>query len=146
VVLSDGDPNCRHIESELLQPFVDENGVERMTAELCGRCLVGNDGKVLRDDEGRLVGDPKSVEFIEASWVARPAFGGAVLNHFLSDAPMEAARVLRYDTSDLQEVVDDIFRMRVADVAGMMVLRVARAELMRRRRMEMARRVAGRFL
>jgi len=146
VILADEDPNCVCIESELMRPFVDENGVRRMTAELCGVCLYDqNTGKLARDENGNLVGDPKSLDFIEASWVGRPAFGGAVLNHFLSDVPMSAAKVLRMDAPDLELVANDIFRMRVADAAGMMVLRVARAEMIRRRRMEMAMRVARGF-
>jgi hypothetical protein len=86
------------------------------------------------------------LEFIEASWVGKPAFGGAVLNHFLSDVPLEAARVLRMDMPDIEVVANDIFKMRVADSAGMMVLRVARAEMIRRRRMEIAERVAEGWL
>jgi hypothetical protein len=146
VVLTDADPNCAHVESDLLRPFKDENGVTRMTAELCGCCLIGKDGKLARDENGNLVGDPKSLEFIEASWVGRPAFGGAVLNHFLSDIPLAATKVLRMDMPDIEAVANDIFRMRVADAAGMMVLKVARAEIIRRRRIEIAERVAEEWL
>ena len=51
--------------------FLDEKGVERKVAELCGHHTA-----------------PESVKFIEASWVANPAFKGAVLRNILS--PEEA--------------------------------------------------------
>jgi hypothetical protein len=146
-VFGDNDPDCHHIKYGMLQPFVDQNGIQRMTAELCGRLLVDqNTGKLARDENGNLVGDPKSCRFIEASWVERPAFGGAVLNHFLSDVPKAAAQVLRMDTPNLEAVMDDIFKMRVADSRGMMVLRVARAEWIRRKRAAMMQRVANGFI
>lgn len=47
--------------------FLDETGVSRKIAELCGHYT-----------------DPSSVRFIEASWVANPAFKGAVLRGVLS--------------------------------------------------------------
>lgn len=47
--------------------FVDSSGVKRKVAELCGHYT-----------------DPNSVRFIEASWVANPAFKGAVLRSVLS--------------------------------------------------------------
>ena len=49
------------------QEFVDEYGGSRKVAELCGHYT-----------------DPTSVRFIEASWVANPAFKGAVLRSVLS--------------------------------------------------------------
>lgn len=49
------------------QAFVDEGKVTRKVAELCGHFT-----------------DPSSVRFIEASWVANPAFKGAVLRSVLS--------------------------------------------------------------
>jgi len=133
-VMGDNVPNCRHLDHELLAHFVDKKGVERVVAELCGRTLVDKDGK--------RIGDPKSVRFIEASWVERPAFFGAVLNHYVSDLPKAAAQVLQLSTGRLQLAVDDLFRLRVADKAGMMVLRVAQAELYRRRREAMIDRIA----
>ena len=132
-VLGDNDDNCEHIESQLLQSFVDEDGVERVVAELCGRMLVNGEA------------DPESVKFIEASWVDRPAFKGAVLNHFVGDVP-KAASILQFPTAKLAETVEDLFKMRVADTAGMIVLRVAQQELIRRRREDMVNRVATSIL
>ena len=135
-VMGDNDDNCQHIESQLLQTFKDENGVERVIAELCGRVIEKN---------GELVGDPESVKFIEASWVERPAFKGAVLNHFIGEVP-KAASILQFPTHKLAETMEDIFKMRVADKSGMLVLRVAQNELMRRRREQMVNRVASSLL
>jgi len=130
-ILGDSDPNCPHIEGQLLQTFVDEDGVERIVAELCGRTV---------DADGKRVGDEKSVRFIEASWVDKPAFYGAVLNHYLSDVP-EVAKIIEFSTPRLEETMEDLFRMRVADRTGMIVLRVARAELFRRKREAIADRI-----
>jgi hypothetical protein len=58
---------CRHIKYEKGQWFVDPSGVRRKIAELCGHVNV----------------EPGSVKFIEGSWVANPAFVGAVLNKIL---------------------------------------------------------------
>jgi hypothetical protein len=133
-VMGDSEPNCAHLDNDVLRTFTDDTGVERVVAELCGRSVMGEDGK--------MVGDPKSVRFIEASWVDRPAFYGAVLNHYVSEIP-KAANVLTFPTAKLEETVEDLFKMRVADSTGMIVLRVARAEMMRRRREAIAARVAS---
>jgi len=135
-VLGDDDPNCTHIDRELLQPFVDENGIKRMTAELCGRATL---------QDGVWVGDGDSVRFIEASWVERPAFEGAVMNHFLSEIPKAAAKILQLSTRNLEATMEELFRMRVADVRGMMTLRVAIEEMNRRKRQDMGSRVAKTF-
>ena len=137
VVLGDNQPNCYHIDHQLLQEFTDENGIKRVVAELCGRSL--------RDESGVLVGDPESLKFIEASWVDKPAFEGAVLNHFLSEIPKASAKILEFPTHKLEQTMEELFRTRVADSRGMMVLRVAMEEMNRRRRQDMASRVAKTF-
>jgi len=63
---------CSHIRYSKGNTFVDSLGKTRKIAELCGHYT-----------------DPKSVKFIEASWVANPAFTGAVLRNILS--PQEIA-------------------------------------------------------
>ena len=135
-VLGDNDPNCDHIGAQLLSTFVDENGVQRRVAELCGRTFV---------KDGNRTGDPDSVRFIEASWVEKPAFEGAVLNHYVGEA-RDAGKVLAFPTDKLEETIEDLFKLRVADRNGMMTLRVAREELMRRRREELVNRVAAWYL
>ena len=137
VVLGDNDPNCHHIDHQLLQEFTDESGIKRVVAELCGRSF--------RDENGIWVGDPESLRFIEASWVERPAFEGAVLNHFLSEIPKAAAKILELSTDKLEQTMEELFRTRVADSRGMMVLRVAIEEMNRRRRQDMSGRVAKTF-
>jgi len=51
---------CDHVRFEKNSTFIDDNGVTRKVAELCGH-----------------MSDPNSVIFIDASWVANPAFTGA---------------------------------------------------------------------
>ncbi len=58
---------CRHIRYMKGNMFVDGLGRARKIAELCGHWS-----------------DPNSVKFIEASWVANPAFKGAVLRNILT--------------------------------------------------------------
>lgn len=133
--IGDNDPNCECLNNQILDYFVDENGVRRIVAELCGRSYI--------NDKGERVGDPESMRFIEASWVANPAWKAAVLNHYIGQVPKAAAAILDFPTARLQECVDDIFKLRVADRWGMMVLRVAWAELRRRKHEAMIDRVAG---
>jgi len=54
----------------------------------------------------------------------------------------KVAKVLHLPTDKLQEAVDDIFKLRVADSHGMTVLRVAREEIIRRRRLDTIERIA----
>lgn len=64
---------CRHIRYMKGNTFLDGRGRPRKIAELCGH----------------INSEPGSVRFIEASWVANPAFTGAVLRNILS--PKELA-------------------------------------------------------
>lgn len=66
---------CNHIRYFKGNEFVDSMGRKRKIAELCGHVLA----------------EPGSVKFIEASWVANPAFEGAVLRDILN--PEEVAGV-----------------------------------------------------
>lgn len=136
-VLGDNMPNCRHLDHELMARFRDKQGVERVVAELCGRTIMVG---------GKRVGDPKSVKFIEASWVEHPAFYGAVLNHYVSELPKGAANILNFPTDKLQLAMEDIFKLRVADRMGMMTLRVAQAEIARRMREDRYVRIASRIV
>jgi hypothetical protein len=131
--LSDDDKNCQCFDKEMMQYFFDKKGVKRIVAELCGRMMMKG---------GKWEGDPKSVKFIEASWVERPAFTGAVLNHYVSEIP-KLSSIMGFNNARLAECVEDIFKLRVADVHGMTVLRVARAEYHRRMREAMIERLAG---
>ena len=136
IVLGDHDANCNHLDRGIMSHFTDEKGVQRITAELCGRATT---------KDGKRAGDPESVKFIEASWVEKPAFIGAVLNHYISELP-QAAAILDLSTPALEFKLEDLFAMRVADRRGMMVLNVARAELIRRKRVAMIERVASVYL
>jgi hypothetical protein len=60
---------CEHIRYQKLNKYFDNTGKQRVIAELCGH-----------ESE-----DPTGgVTFIEASWVANPAFTGAVMRNILS--------------------------------------------------------------
>jgi len=139
-VLGDGQDNCYHLDHELGGKFVDKNGVLRVTAELCGRSILGPDGN--------MVGDPKSVTFIEASWVKHPAFTGAVLNHYVSDISdlKKASKYASWTTKKLEFAMEDIFKMRVADKNGMLCLRVAQQEVARRMREDRIGKIVGRIV
>ncbi len=58
---------CSHIKYQKGNYFLDDLGVKRKIAELCGHVQA----------------EPGSVKFIEASWVENPAFTGAVLRSIL---------------------------------------------------------------
>jgi hypothetical protein len=68
---------CNHIRYFKGNDWIDEWGKKRKIAELCGH----------------LSEEPGSVKFIEASWVANPAFTGAVLRNILSAEEQEMAGV-----------------------------------------------------
>ena len=137
--LGDNMPNCHHIDNDLLTRYTTKFGGESVVAELCGRVIW--DKKL-----NKWVGDPTSNKFIEISWVERPAFCGAVLNHYVSELSKNASEVLRYSTEKLQMAVEDIFKLRVADKNGMLVLRVAQAEIARRMREDRLWKIAGRMV
>ncbi len=64
---------CPHIRYFKGSEFVDDLGNKRKIAELCGHISK----------------EPGSVKFIEASWVANPAFTGAVLRSILNPDEVE---------------------------------------------------------
>jgi hypothetical protein len=75
---------CDHIKYAKLNTFMDDRGKKRVIAELCGHLDYDETG---------------GVQFIEASWVATPAFGGAVMRNILSPAEAEAR------SEDMQSVL-----------------------------------------
>ena len=70
---------CRHIKYEKGNWFLDGKGQRRKIAELCGH----------------ITKEPGSVKFIEGSWVAHPAFSGAVLRSILDPKTAELAEARR---------------------------------------------------
>lgn len=68
---------CNHIRYMKGNSFLDGLGKTRKIAELCGH----------------ITAEPGSVKFIEASWVANPAFTGAVLRDILSPQEYASAGV-----------------------------------------------------
>ena len=74
---------CQHIRYEKNNMFFDDNGVQRRTAELCGHSS-----------------DPASVQFVDASWVANPAFVGAVKRNNI------------YPSSDIMGKLEEAFKKK----------------------------------
>lgn len=64
---------CDHIRYGKLNTFMDEQGKKRVVAELCGHSSFKKTPNA-----------PCGVRFIEASWVAVPAFPGAVMRNILT--------------------------------------------------------------
>ncbi len=73
---NDEDDVCDHLKYNILGKYIDSNGIERITSELCG-CSFKD------PVTGEWVGDPESQSYAEASWVGTPAYKGAVVNHFI---------------------------------------------------------------
>lgn len=69
---------CDHVKYEKRNTFIDNSGKKRIVAELCGHPDMG---------------DTAGVTFIEASWVAVPAFTGAVMRNILSTDEVSAELV-----------------------------------------------------
>jgi hypothetical protein len=65
-IAADETEACKHIRYYKGNHFFDKQGVKRVIAELCGR-----------------VEEPDSCVFIDASWVRKPAFEGAVLRNIV---------------------------------------------------------------
>lgn len=137
-VFKDDEKPCIHIEKQLLTTYLDKNGVERVVSELCGYSLFDK-------ASGKWVGVKDSVKFIEGSWVENPAFKGAIVNHFVSELSDENRKMLAYSTEKLNDVMMDMFKLRVADKTGMTAIRVAVQEFLRRKHDVIAERVAVSF-
>jgi len=71
---------CPCIKYEKLNKFIDEQGQQRIVAELCGHPDIEENA---------------GVHFIEASWVAVPAFTGAVLRNILEPTALPDAMARR---------------------------------------------------
>lgn len=65
---------CTHIRFFKGNEYIDGVGKKRKIAELCGN----------------ITDEPGSVKFIEASWVANPAFAGAVMRNILNPSDVAA--------------------------------------------------------
>ena len=69
---------CKHVRFFKNNYFYDPNGVKRIIAELCGD-----------------VDDPESCKFIDASWVRKPAFEGAVKRNLIEPPEDVADKIQR---------------------------------------------------
>ena len=77
-VAADETEMCNHIKYQKGNTFFDESGRQHRIAELCGHHTLDPTG---------------GVTFIEASWVATPAFAGAVMRNILAPSEMSGAAV-----------------------------------------------------
>lgn len=73
---------CDHIKYAKLNTFMDDSGQKRVIAELCGHQTYDENPDA-----------PGGVRFIEASWVAVPAFPGAVMRNILDPSQAPDAQV-----------------------------------------------------
>jgi len=73
---------CDHIKYAKLNTFMDETGQKRVIAELCGHQTFDENPEA-----------PGGVKFIEASWVAVPAFPGAVMRNILSPGEVSGEQI-----------------------------------------------------
>lgn len=90
---------CPHIRYFKGQEFVDEFGNKRKIAELCGHVEA----------------EPGSVKFIEASWVANPAFTGAVLRSILNpDEVADLGKKMQLAFSQPAKTMMDLTQMQKA--------------------------------
>ena len=144
-VIKEGENNCKCLDKHLLEYFVDENGVKRIIAELCGSLEYDENGKPKKDAQGNFIADPNSVEFIEASWVENPAFKGAVVNYQIEDMRKVASNIL--ELPDLRDInfFDNIHKLRVADKFGMATIKLVMEEMKKMKNNEMYKRIAKRI-
>jgi hypothetical protein len=73
---------CDHIKYAKLNTFMDDTATKRVIAELCGHQSYDENPDA-----------PGGVRFIEASWVAVPAFPGAVMRNILDPSQAPDAQV-----------------------------------------------------
>jgi|SaaInlV_130m_DNA_2_1039683.scaffolds.fasta_scaffold11988_3 hypothetical protein len=73
---------CDHIKYAKLNTFMDDAGQKRVIAELCGHQTYDENPDA-----------PGGVRFIEASWVAVPAFPGAVMRNILAPGEVSGDQV-----------------------------------------------------
>ena len=120
---------CTHLENDLGKE-VEYNGQKKICAELCGAIDPKTKAYI-----------PGSCTFIEASWVEKPAYEGAVTNYLIETPEMKAER---REKAEMEQVFTKVFlpSLRVADHVGKLALRLE-AELEREERMvRIAREIA----
>jgi hypothetical protein len=83
---------CSCVKYEKNNTFYDENGVQRKVAELCGH-----------------ESDPDSVTFIDASWVANPAFTGAVIRNVVNPPEDIMAKIQEAESKEIYQFKETDF-------------------------------------
>lgn len=90
-IAKDEADHCEHIKYFRRNTFYDDNGKKRIVAEICGSA-----------------DDPSSVVFIDASWVRRPAFPGAVLRNVVSPEDTARLRAVALGKSKTDPLMDHV--------------------------------------
>ena len=106
-VAADETEMCSHIKYQKGNTFFDEQGRQHRIAELCGHQTLDPTG---------------GVTFIEASWVATPAFAGAVMRNILTPTEMsEGAKKQAQEilSSPPKEWVEDDRLAKAAALSGL---------------------------
>ena len=83
---------CEHVKYEKGNVFYDENGTQRKVAELCGHHSI-----------------PDSVVFMDASWVANPAFTGAVVRNVVNPPENIMAKIEEAEKKKVFEAQENDF-------------------------------------
>lgn len=92
---------CDHVRYEKNSFFYDENSVQRKVAELCGHAS-----------------DPESVVFMDASWVANPAFTGAVVRNVVNPPEDVMAKIKEAEKKEPYEYKDLDFLKAASKMAA----------------------------
>lgn len=83
---------CDHIKYSKLNTFIDDQGVKRVVAELCGHHTYDSNPEA-----------PGGVRFIEASWVEVPAFKGAVMREILTASSANDEKLKRVHSAPVPQ-------------------------------------------
>ena len=135
-IFGENERTCDHIANELLTYFTGDDGKQHIISELCGSMRKGANGE--------WEANPNSMEFIEASWVAQPAFKGAVVNHFIGQVDKKAANVLQFPHT--REELNNIFALRVADKESAIVLKIVKDTILKAKDRALVERVAKDYI
>lgn len=92
--VTDNGSYCQHLQYHKGQFIPDDDGIPRRVAELCGHKSLPNGG----------------VKFIEASWVAVPAFPGASLRAIVSDGWEGPKTAYTTDSDKLAKAASQIYQ------------------------------------
>lgn len=100
--VTDNGDYCSHLQYRKGEFLPDEDGIPRRVAELCGHKSMPNGG----------------VKFIEASWVAVPAFPGASLRAIVADTWEGPKTAFTHDAERLSKAASQIVQPKPCAVSA----------------------------